>query len=184
MAADHDWVRLIAAPALVLAAAAPGYAVQYLTVEQAQRVMFGAGARFERRDLVLSREVAREIEQASGVKVRLLQQPWWEVSENGSPAGHFIIDEVVGKHEFITYAVALEPDARVRGIEILDYRETYGYQIRSPVWRAQFVGKTSVDPLALDTDIKNISGATLSCRHITEGVRRLLIAHRHVLNKP
>jgi hypothetical protein len=28
--------------------------------------------------------------------------------------------------------------------------------------------------LKLDSDIKNISGATLSCRHITDGVKRLL----------
>jgi Na+-translocating ferredoxin:NAD+ oxidoreductase RnfG subunit len=41
-------------------------------------------------------------------------------------------------------------------------------------WRAQFVGKTSKSTLKLDSDIKNISGATLSCRHITDGVKRLL----------
>ena len=56
----------------------------------------------------------------------------------------------------------------------MDYRETYGGQIRDQKWRAQFVGKTSKSALKLDSDIKNISGATLSCRHITDGVKRLL----------
>ena len=52
------------------------------------------------------------------------------------------------------------------------YRETYGYEIRNDKWRAQFVGKNANSKLKLDDDIKNISGATLSCRHITDGVKR------------
>ena len=88
--------------------------------------------------------------------------------------GWFIVDEVVGKHEFITYAVGLNTNGSVKQIEVMDYRETYGGQIRNEDWRAQFVGKTSQSPLKLDRDIKNISGATLSCRHITDGVKRVL----------
>ena len=77
------------------------------------------------------------------------------------------------KHEFITYAAGLSRSI-VKQIEITDYRETYGGQIRDQKWRAQFVGKTSKSTLKLDSDIKNISGATLSCRHITDGVKRIL----------
>jgi Na+-transporting NADH:ubiquinone oxidoreductase subunit C len=94
-----------------------------------------------------------------------------------SGGGWFIVDEVIGKHEFITYAVGLTNEGAVRGIEIMDYRESYGGQVRDPKWRAQFDGKTKAAPLQLDRDIKNISGATLSSRHITEGVRRVLALH-------
>ena len=97
-------------------------------------------------------------------------QQVWRVSGGG----WFIVDEVVGKHEFITYAVGLNANGSVKQIEVMDYRETYGGEIRNENWRAQFVGKTSQSPLKLDRDIKNISGATLSCRHITDGVKRLL----------
>jgi Na+-transporting NADH:ubiquinone oxidoreductase subunit NqrC len=88
---------------------------------------------------------------------------------------------VIGKHEFITYALALTPDGTIRGIEILDYRETYGGEIRNPNWRRQFVGKRSGSRLRLDEDIKNISGATLSSRHVTDGVRRLLAIYQLLL---
>ena len=44
-------------------------------------------------------------------------------------------------------------------------------------WRNQFVHKSAADPLKLDQDIRNISGATLSSRHVTEGVRRLMAIH-------
>jgi Na+-translocating ferredoxin:NAD+ oxidoreductase RnfG subunit len=182
MSAHDDWVRFIAAPAAIFAAGT-AHATQYLTIEQAQQLMFEPGSQFERRDLNLSREDAREIEKLSGVKVRLRQQAVWEVTEDGKHGGYFIVDEVFGKHEFITYAVALDGGGRVRQIEVLDYRETHGYQVRNPAWRAQFVGKSSADRLKLDVDIQNISGATLSCRHVTEGVRRLLAMYERLLRK-
>jgi Na+-transporting NADH:ubiquinone oxidoreductase subunit NqrC len=92
-----------------------------------------------------------------------------------------MVDRVIGKHEFITYALALGPDGTVRGIEILEYRETYGGEIRNPNWRRQFVGKKPGSALRLDGDIRNISGATLSSRHVTDGVRRLLVTYQMLL---
>jgi Na+-transporting NADH:ubiquinone oxidoreductase subunit NqrC len=69
----------------------------------------------------------------------------------------------------------------VRGIEILEYRESYGHEVRMAAWRKQFAGKSIADPLQLDQDIRNISGATLSCRHVTAGVKRLLALHEIAL---
>lgn len=145
------------------------FAVQYLTVDQAQRAIF-PGKSFTAAPVKLGAAQRKAIEQASGVRVLHNEQQVWRV--NGG--GWFLVDEVVGKHEFITYAVGLNADGSVKQIEVMDYRETYGGQIRDQKWRAQFVGKTSESALKLDTDIKNISGATLSCRHVTDGVKRLL----------
>jgi len=145
------------------------FAVQYLTVDQAQKAIF-PGKSFTATPIKLTGAQRKAIEQASGVRVLRDEQQVWRV--NGG--GWFIVDEVVGKHEFITYAAGLTPDGSVKQIEIMDYRETYGGQIRDQKWRSQFVGKTSRSTLRLDSDIKNISGATLSCRHITDGVKRLL----------
>jgi hypothetical protein len=145
------------------------FAVRYLTVDQAQQAIF-PGKSFMAAPVKLTSAQRKAIEQASGVRVLHDEQQVWHVSGSG----WFIVDEVVGKHEFITYAAGINPDGSVKQIEIMDYRETYGGQIRDQKWRAQFVGKTNRSTLKLDSDIKNISGATLSCRHITDGVKRLL----------
>jgi len=154
------------------------FAVQYLTVDQAQCAIFpGKSLTAAPVKLVLAQRKA--IEQVSGVRVLRDEQQVWRVSGGG----WFIVDEVVGKHEFITYAVGLNANGSVKRIEVMDYRETYGGEIRNENWRTQFVGKTSQSQLRLDKDIKNISGATLSCRHITDGVKRLLALYEIALKR-
>ena len=163
-------------PAALAASGVGGHAVSYLNVEQAQQSIF-PGAKCSPAHMKLTAEQRKAIEKASGVRVRNPEQKVWKVAGGG----WFILDEVVGKHEFITYAVGLNADGSVKQIEVMDYRETYGQQVRDEKWRAQFAGKTSQARLKLDDDIQNISGATLSCRHITEGVKRLLALYELVL---
>jgi Na+-translocating ferredoxin:NAD+ oxidoreductase RnfG subunit len=174
-----DFVRWLAPVAIV--AAQQCYAAQYLSLEQAQAAIFADATQFVPAWVVLTRDQAKAIEASSGVRVRVPEQRVWQARADGELLGWFIVDEVYGKHELITYAVGLNADGSVRQIDVMDYREAYGYEIRNPAWRRQFVGKRQADPLKLETDIKNITGATLSCRHITEGVRRLLAFHQVAL---
>lgn len=166
------------APAALLAAS-PVSGTTYLTVEQAQDLLF-PGAQMTAHPVTLTPEQAKAIEKASKTRVRERAIKVW----SASTGGWFYLDQVIGKHELITYGLAVAPDGTVRGLEILDYRETYGGEVRNPQWRAQFVGKKAGSPLQLDVDIVNISGATLSSRNITVGVRRLLATHALVLGKP
>src|SRR4029453_10871625 len=130
------------------------FAVEYLNVDQAQRTIF-PGKSLSAAPVKLAQAQRKAIEQASGVRVSRDDQQVWRVSGGG----WFIVDEVVGKHEFITYAVGLNANGSVKQIEVIDYHGTYGGKIRNETWRAQCVGKTSQSPLKLDRDIKNISGA-------------------------
>ena len=95
--------------------------------------------------------------------------------------GWLIVDQVIGKSEAITYALALDSAGAVVSLEVLEYRESHGGEVRMPAWRKQFVGKTAGDAAELNREIKIISGATLSCRHLTEGVQRLLKWYQAVL---
>jgi len=170
----QGWPTFIAAPLALVAPAT--HASVYLSIEQAQQVIF-PGAKFIATNIALTETQARQIAERSGARTRGRDQRVWEVAG----AGWFFVDEVIGKHDLITYAVGLNADGKVRGIEILEYRESYGHEVRTPAWRRQFAGKSVADPLQLDQDIRNISGATLSCRHVTAGVKRLLALHEIAL---
>lgn len=159
-------------PLAMLAVSPACYAVQYLSVEQAQALMFPDTV-LAPLPLTLSSEQKKAIETRAGTTVRQTELRLWRAASGG----YFMVDQVLGKHEFITYAVALDDSGAVRQIEILDYRETHGDEVRRPGWRSQFSGKTSADTLRVNKDIQNISGATLSCVHITDGVRRLLATY-------
>jgi Na+-translocating ferredoxin:NAD+ oxidoreductase RnfG subunit len=152
---------------------ATGHAVTYLNVEQAQQAIF-PGARLTAVPLKLSDAQRKAIEKASDQRVRQTELKVWQV-EGG---GWFIVDEVIGKHEFITYATAISPAGKVLGVEILSYRETHGGQVREPSWRKTLVGKTLADHFKLDDDVPNITGATLSCRNVMDGVKRMLVIHK------
>ena len=97
-----------------------------------------------------------------------------EARQGDTLLGRVVVDAVVGKFELIDYAVALDAAGKVLAVEILTYREGHGAEVRLPAWRGQFVGKTAADPVRIGADIANISGATLSCTHITDGVHRIV----------
>ena len=171
---------LIAVPAALVAYSA-AYAAEYLTVPQAQQALFPDADRFVDASVQLTDAQMKAIDKQSGLRQRWQKQAVWRVEKEGQLLGWFIVDQVIGKHEFITYAAALTPDNKVRGIEIMIYLETYGYQVRDPEWRKKFVGKTLADPFKLDDDIPNISGATLSSRNVMNGVKRLLVLQQVAL---
>jgi Na+-translocating ferredoxin:NAD+ oxidoreductase RnfG subunit len=169
-----DWIRWTVPPAIVMSIAPAAYAHRYLTIEEAERLAFPAASQFVEAHVVFRPSEVEAIERLSGQKVRTRGQQVWQARGDGGLLGFFIVDYVIGKHLVIDYAVALEPDGRVRQVEILEYRESYGGEITARSWLDQFVGKSGRDPIALDRDIRNISGATLSSRHVTEGVKRIL----------
>ena len=177
MSFDVRWL----VPAMIVAAAQPCAAAKYMSVEQARALIFPTADEYVVRPVQLTPEQMREIDKASGVQGRTAQPPVWQALSKGKPVGWFFVDQVIGKHELITYALGINADGSVRQIEVIEYLEAYGSQVRYPNWRNQFVGKTADNLLRLDSDVENISGATLSARHLTEGIRRLLFVHRAVL---
>ena len=148
--------------------AAPAFATDYLTVEAAQRLLLPGAEAFVPLDLATA--AARLAVPAP----RLARMRAVEARSGDARAGFVVADQVVGKFELIGFAVALAPGGTVKGVEILSYRESHGYEIRQPAWRAQFVGKGPAAPIRIGEDIRNISGATLSCTHVTDAVHLIV----------
>ena len=166
-------------PALALIS--PAHAHDFLSVAQAQALLF-PGATLTEKPLALAEAQRDKIKALSGLRQRWDVQKVWRAEAGGRLQGWFMVDEVIGKHEFITYAVAVSPDGHVLGLEILSYRETHGGQVREASWRKTLNGKTLNDPFKLDQDVPNITGATLSCRNVMDGVKRLLAIHKLYLS--
>lgn len=109
------------------------------------------------------------------IETKFGRRPSWRVLvEDGVLAGAAMVDEVPGKSERITILVASGPDGRLKDLEVLAYRESYGGEVAQEAWRAQFRGKKPGDPLRVGRQIRNISGATISTNSVSAGVARCL----------
>jgi len=175
--------RWLLPAALTVNVALPGYAAQYLTTAEAQRLGFPECDQFAPVPIRFTASQIKAIEAATGQKQLLRGQEVWRAMQRGKLQGFFIIDYVIGKHLVIDYSVALSSEGAVRRVEILNYRESYGGEIGNADWRKQFSGKTPRSKFALNEGINNISGATLSCRHVTEGIRRVLATYEICLKQ-
>ena len=161
-------VAFLLGPLLVQAVAAE----VYMSESQAAGLLF-PGLKLTERTFKLTPEDLQALAKSTGEKINNVSLKLYRAKS----AETVYIDRTVGKHEFITYAVGISADGKIKGIEILEYRESYGHEVRKEAWRAQFRGKDAHSPLSLNDDIQNISGATLSSGHLTRGVKRVVLTH-------
>ena len=162
-------------PAVALSGMLAIAGAYYLTLGQAQNLLF-PGATFTKDFHTLTDSQINQIVSEVDVKVWNRKLRIWQVSTGG----WFIIDQVKGKDDWVSYALGLDETGAVTGIEILECWEQYN-QIRLPEWRAQFMGArhgefigTRYGRMQEGSEIQTITGTTLSSVHITEGITRLL----------
>ena len=129
----------------------------------------------------VDKPLLKEIKKRTSARLNTRQLKIWAVSQGKTQTGWIFHHEVLGKHENIRYALAIDTHGRIMGMEIMEYRETHGGEVRDNAWRAQFYSMSFGERFHLGKDIDNISGATLSCRHLADGVHGLLILHDRLL---
>ena len=177
----HRWPPCLAALLFSLSLAAPaGAARVYATAQEALVRHFPPPATTARKVAWLTPAQAKEVERRGGEPSRRVV-PYYEAHQAGRLIGYAFVDDVIGRTEPITYLVALTPEAAVVGVDLLTFRESHGYEVERQSWRDQFHGRRLSPELHLGRAIDSISGATLSARAITRGIRRLLATAEVVL---
>lgn len=164
-------------PGLCLAPLLPAsvvVAADYLDIDQAQRAVFPTADAFQELALQQTPTQLEAVLQRAGPQPPHGTIRIWSATRDGRLLGHVFVDEVIGRQSMITYALAIGTDGAIGGMEIMAYRESHGGEVRNPAWRGQFTHRSDLDQLRFRTDIKNISGATLSSEHVTQGVRWLV----------
>src|ERR1700759_4125694 len=152
------------APAALIAHANPAPAQFFLNEAQALEAIFG-------RDLSVAREAhhlddaqRQRLEHASGLHFPERQYTFLVVAKNGKFAGYALVMDEIGKTEPITFLVGMDPDGRVAVVAVVDFRESRGWEVKEKRFLRKFHGKRAGDPIQVDRDIINYSGATLSSK--------------------
>ncbi|GIW71723.1 MAG: hypothetical protein KatS3mg102_1265 [Planctomycetota bacterium] len=163
-------------PAAAQGPSAAGGEEVYLTLPQALGEVFPEAVRFEQAELRPSAEERARIEQRLG---RRLYEPAvvvhraWDAEQQ--LLGWAVVTEEIGKYRPITFIVAVDPAGRVKDVAVMVYRESIGAGVRRRRFLAQFIGKDLGAPLELHRDVINLSGATLSSRAVTRGIKKVLV---------
>ena len=147
----------------------------YLTEEEAIKLMFPKSERIKKDLLKIPTDKKVTIEERIGWK---FPEEAFEVyiGETSTQVdGYAFVQNTIGKHKPMTYMVGVDARGRVSNVELLVFRESRGSEVRTKRFNVQYEGKTVSDPVRLNKDIINISGATMSVRSMTAGIKRVLV---------
>ena len=154
--------------AAVASMPAPAEAEVYLTVEQAQKLLF-PNATFTRDFIFLSQKQREAIQDLAKAPQWSNEVKAWRVSTGG----WYVVDQVQGRDDMVFLSVGISPEGAVTGIEVMVCLEEYS-GVRNPAWRRQFVGlKRQFNQYK----IRTISGTSLSSWNISAGVERILVIY-------
>ena len=156
----------------------------YLTEEEALKLMFPKSTNIKKELLRVPTDKKMTIEERIGWK---FPEDSFDVyiGETGSQIdGYALIQNTIGKHKPMTYMVGVDHSGHVLNIELLVFREARGSEVRTKRFNVQYEGKTVLDPVRINKDIINISGATMSVRSMTAGIKRVLVLIDEFYLKP
>jgi len=147
----------------------------YLSEEEALTIMFPTSTRIRKEVIRLTHEQKEHIESRVGWKFPEQEFEIY-IGETGEKLdGYAMIHNTVGKHKPMTYMVGVDPEGQVTHVELMVFRESRGSEVRKKRFNYQYEGKTVLDPVRINKDIINISGATMSVRSMSAGVKRVLV---------
>ena len=162
--------------AAITALAAPAHARLLLTQKEALALAFPDGAAVERETAYLSADEAKAAEKAGRVKVDSRVWTYYVGISSRGPTGYAYFETHVVRSLTETFMAVLEPDGRVRLVELLAFAEPEDYK-PDPRWLKQFGAKSLRDDLLVGRAIRNQTGASLTSQALTDGVRRVLAVH-------
>jgi hypothetical protein len=156
----------------------------YLREEDGIKIMFPKSERIRKDVIRLGSEKKSLIEERIGWK---FPEESFEVyiGETGTQIdGYAVVQNTIGKHKPMTYMVGVDNQGFVSDIELLVFREARGSEVRQKRFNAQYEGKSVLDPVRINKDIINISGATMSVRSMSAGIKRVLVLIDEFYLKP
>jgi len=156
----------------------------YLIPDEAAKLMFPESERIRKVILTLSPQQKTTIQDIIGWKFPETSFECFIGETNGKTDGWATIQNTIGKHKAITYMVGVDTEGEVSNVEVLVYRESRGSEVRKSRFNYQYQDKTVFDPIRINRDIINISGATMSVRSMSAGVKRALVIIDHVYLQP
>ncbi len=147
----------------------------YLTENSALKLAFAGCDRTEKKVHAFTKSEKDKIESRLGWSLSQSTVAFFQGYLKDVPAGRAIIVDEIGKFKPITFMVKVSNEGKVERVDVMVYRETVGSEVRRERFTRQFRGKTAKDPMRINRDILNLTGATMSVQAMTAGIKKALV---------
>lgn len=164
---------LIALIVLFLGAITMSYERDFSTPERSLIAMF-PGAKVIVKNIVISRDQKRRIEELARSRIdsRLISVYLVKNEDKVIAYGYVDVHRVRTHPESVLFVIS--PEGKIIAVEVLSFNEPLEY-MADEAWLDLFKGKSlDRDPLRVNRDIPNMTGATLTARAVTKAARRAL----------
>jgi hypothetical protein len=148
----------------------------FLSVEEALALAF-PGCEVERRTAYLTAAQLARARELAGLPIESALVHAYAARCGGEPGGTAYFDAHRVRTLPETLMVVVNPEGRVRRLEVLSFTEPPEYLPRA-AWYEQFSGQPLSEELSLKRRIHAVTGATLTARATTDAVRRVLALHQ------
>ena len=145
-----------------------------LTEAEALKIVFPKAQSTETQVQTLTESQREDLQKKTGMRFPETEYRFLIGHGKAGIDGYAVIMNEIGKHEYITFIVGVNPKGEIRDVAVMDYRETRGWEVKEQRFLRQFRGKSLADPIAVDRDIVNYTGATLSSHAVAHGVKKAL----------
>ncbi|MFO0706912.1 MAG: FMN-binding protein [Nitrospira sp.] len=157
---------------------------EFMTEEEAVKTILSKSQRVRKELIRLTQEKKEQIEQRIGWKFPEESFELYIGETNDKIDGYAMIHNTIGKYKPMTYMVGVDPKGTCTDVELLVFRDAKGSEVGKKRFNSQYDGKNVADPIRINKDIINISGATMSVRSMSAGVKRVLVLIDEFYLKP
>lgn len=160
------------------------HAEVFMSEEEAVKIVLPKSQRVRKEVIQLTPDKKDFIEQRIGWKFPERAFEVYIGETGGKIDGYAMVHNTIGKHKHMTYMVGVDAEGACSDVELLVFREARGSEVGRKRFNVQYEGKTVLDPIRINRDIINITGATMSVRSISAGVKRVLVLIDEFYLKP
>ena len=153
------------------------FANSLINLDEALQKNLPKASQIEKKTVLLSDEQKKSVEEKANVTFDPefdKEFNFYTGRVNGQIAGYTAENTVQGKWGPIHYLVGFDLNGKITNIIVLSLNEKRGRPVAKPRFLNQFVGKTAKNQIRLRRDIQGITGATISSRSLTDGIRKML----------
>ena len=120
---------------------------------------------------------------SSTYTINNISDNFYTISDSERIIGYFVVQSEFSKYKKFDYFIIYNNFAEILKVEILNYRESHGFEICNKRWLKQFIGNNSDSEFEFNSKVDAISGATISINSLKTSIFKKTQNLKRIINE-